>query len=218
MPPITMDFNKYSHGLSEKYGVKSNFFFMGPSSESMDSPYAVSMRPLKQVIGHVLEKGHNVGFHPGYCTFRNEQEFRKQKYSLEQLVGFDVSQGRQHVIRYDCSETPKIWSDNGMKQDFTLFFPDKIGFRNGSCRSYSSYDLKNRMVLPLQQTATSIAEFSLLDERYNSYSVKEALALCKAHYQNVRKHNGDLVILFHTHQLKTKQFEFYDKLLKLVNS
>ena len=74
------------------------------------------------------------------------------------------------------------------------------------------------MVLPLQQTATSIAEFSLLDERYNSYSVKEALALCKPIIQNVRKHNGDLVILFHTHQLKTKQFEFYDKLLKLVNS
>ena len=205
--------------LSEKYGMESNFFFMGPSSEKMDSPYAITMRPLlKQVIKHVLARGHKVGFHPGYGTLRNETEFRKQKNSLEQLIGFDVLQGRQHVVRYDCSETPRIWSDSGMKKDFTLFFPDKIGFRNGSCRSYSSYDLKNRMVLPLEQTATSIAEFSLLDVRYNSYSVPEALALCKPIIQNVRKHNGDLVILFHTHQLKTKQSEFYDKLLEHVNS
>ena len=205
--------------LSEKYGMESNFFFMGASSEKMDSPYAITMRPLlKQVIKHVLARGHKVGFHPGYRTLRNENEFRKQKSSLEQLIGFAVLQGRQHVIRYDCSETPKIWSDNGMKKDFTLFFPDKIGFRNGSCRSYFSYDLKNRMVLPLEQTATSIAEFSLLDARYNSYSVKEALALCKPIIQNVRKHKGDLVILFHSHQLKTKQFEFYDKLLEHVNN
>ena len=74
------------------------------------------------------------------------------------------------------------------------------------------------MVLPLEQTATSIAEFSLLDVRYNSYTVPEALALCQPIIQNVRKHNGDLVILFHTHQLKTKQSEFYDKLLENVNS
>lgn len=205
--------------LSEKYGVKSNFFFMGPSSESMDSPYAITMRPLlKQVIKHVLERGHSVGFHPGYFTLRNEQEFRKQKYSLEQLVGFDVSQGRQHVIRYDCSTTPKIWSDNGMKHDFTLFFPDRIGFRNGSCRSYFSYDLQNRQVLRLEQTSTAIAEFSLLDARYNSHSVSEALDLCEPVIQNIRKHKGDLVILFHTHQMKKPQFEFYSKLLDRVNS
>ena len=100
-----------------------------------------------------------------------------------------------------------------MKQDFTLFFPDRIGFRNGSCRPYFSYDLKNRRVLSVEQTATSIAEFSLLDARYNSYSVSKALSLCEPIIQNVQKHNGDLVILFHTHQLKTKQFEFYRKLL-----
>ena len=203
--------------LSEKYGLKSNFFFMGPTLEGMDSPYAITMRPLlKRVIKHVLDGGHNVGFHPGYLTFRNEKEFLKQKNSLEKLIGFGVSQGRQHVVRYDCSKTPKIWSDSGIKHDFTLFYPDKIGFRNGSCRSYYSYDLKNRRVLCLQQTATSIADFSLLDVRYNSYSVLEALSMCKPIIKTVRKHNGDLVILFHTHQMKTKQYDFYEKLLKLV--
>ena len=66
--------------LSDEYGLKSNFFFMGPSSERMDSPYAITMRPLlKKVINHILEKGHRVGFHPGYYTLRNEDEFRKNK-------------------------------------------------------------------------------------------------------------------------------------------
>ena len=56
--------------LSEKYGLKSNFFFMGLTLEGMDSPYAITMWPLlKRVIKHVLDGGHNVGFHPGYLTF-----------------------------------------------------------------------------------------------------------------------------------------------------
>lgn len=203
--------------LSEKYGLRSNFFFMGPSSEGMDSPYAITMRPLlKRVIKHIHDRGHCVGFHPGYFTFRNKNEFLKQKNSVEQLTGFDVLQGRQHVVRYSCSETPKIWSDSGMKHDFTLFFPDRIGFRNGSCRSYFSYDLINRQVLCLEQTATSIADFSLLDARYNSHSVQEAISLCEPIIEKVRQHNGDLVILFHTHQMKTKQYDFYEKLLKIV--
>ena len=99
-----------------------------------------------------------------------------------------------------------------MKSDFTLFYPDAIGFRNGSCRPYNSFDLKSRHVLSVEQTATAIAEFSLVDERYNKFSLSEALALCEPIIDNVRKHDGDLVILFHTHQLNTVKFDFYHKL------
>lgn len=203
--------------LSDQYGVKSNFFFMGPSADSMDSPYAITMRPLlKRVVDHIINRGHMVGFHPGYQTFKDSKNFCEQKNSLELLTKTTFIQGRQHVIRYDCAATPRIWSESGMQSDFTLFYPDAIGFRNGSCRPYNSFDLINRRVLSIEQTATAIAEFSLLDERYNKFSLSEALALCEPIIKSVRKHQGDLVILFHTHQLKTIKFDFYQKLLAKV--
>ena len=204
--------------LSEWYGTKSNFFFMGPSADSMDSPYAITMRPLlKRVVDQIINRGHMIGFHPGYQTFRDSKSFASKK-SLELLTRTTLTQGRQHVIRYDCAVTPRIWSESGMRSDFTLFYPDAIGFRNGSCRPYNSFDLINRRVLSIEQTATAIAEFSLLDERYNKFSLSEALALCEPIIKNVRKHQGDLVILFHTHQLKTIKFDFYQKLLAKVAS
>ena len=55
---------------------------MGPSSERMDSSYAITMRPLlKKVINHILKKGIGSAF-IRYYTLRNEDEFRKQKIAL----------------------------------------------------------------------------------------------------------------------------------------
>ena len=60
--------------LSEWHGTKSNFFFMGPSTDSMDSPYAITMKPLlKRVVDQIVNRGHMIGFHPGYQTYKDSK-------------------------------------------------------------------------------------------------------------------------------------------------
>ena len=68
-------------------------------------------------------------------------------------------------------------------------------------------------VLKLQQTATAIAEFALLDDRYNNYGVDLALEICSQVVDQAKEFNGELVVLFHTHQLDRPQWRFYKKLL-----
>lgn len=200
--------------LSEKYFLKSHFYFMGPSSLKMDSPYCKTMKSLlNDVVTQIIDNGHLVGFHPGYATFNNSREFAIQKYGLESVAGINVLEGRQHVIRYDCATTPRIWDSNKMRNDYSLFYPDRIGFRNGSCHSFPSYDLVSRNVLKLHQTATAIAEFALLDDRYNNYGVDLALEMCSWVVDQAKEFNGELVVLFHTHQLDRPQWRFYKKLL-----
>ncbi len=200
--------------LSEKYHLKSHFYFMGPTSLRMDSPYCKTMKSLlSDVVATIIDNGHLVGFHPGYATFNNSHEFAIQKSGLESVAGINVSEGRQHVIRYDCATTPRIWESNKMRKDYSLFYPDRIGFRNGSCHSFPTYDLVSRSVLKLQQTATAIAEFALLDDRYNNYGVDLALEICSQVIEQAKEFNGELVVLFHTHQLDRPQWNFYNKLL-----
>ncbi len=204
-------------GLSKNIGFRSNFFFMGPSNLQMDSPYCVSMkRLLKRVSDTILDSGHDIGFHPGYASYDDVIEFNAQKKGLEEALGVSVRQGRQHVIRYNCAKTPLVWEKNNMTHDYSLFFPDIIGFRNGACHSYQTYDLVGRRILQLQQTSTAIAEFSLLDDRYNNYGVEKALEMCLPVIQQVKKFNGELVILFHTHQMDRPQWTFYKRLLTHV--
>ena len=54
---------------SERYNVQSHFYFMGPSSHPMDSPYA-ARRPilLPRVADEIAARGHAIGFHPGFAT------------------------------------------------------------------------------------------------------------------------------------------------------
>ena len=106
--------------------------------------------------------GHSIGFHPGYATYNNAKEFETQKIALDDLVGHQLTEGRQHVIRYGCVHTPVIWDKHGMTHDYSLFYPDEIGFRNGSCRPYRSFDLTMRRELQLMQNSTAIAEFFIV--------------------------------------------------------
>ena len=206
-------------GLSDSIGLKSNFFFMGPSNLSMDSPYCLRMKPLlKKITEMIIMSGHNIGFHPGYATYNNASEFEMQKEYLENIVNLRITEGRQHVIRYDCIHTPTIWNKSGMKHDYSLFYPNEIGFRNGSCRPYQSYDLMSRKKLQLLQTSTAITEFSLLDPRYNNFSIQDALDNCDTVIQNVVKFKGKLVILFHTHQTNGPKWIFYNKLIAQLSA
>lgn len=203
--------------LSERYGLVSRFYFMGPSDHRMDSPYALTMpRLLRKVVDEVQNRGHRIGFHPGYTTLQDPGEFRRQKDGLETVVGTVVWEGRQHVLRYDCASTPALWDEQGMSEDYTLAYPDDIGFRNGTCRSHKAYDLVIRKTLDLDQTATCIADFSLFDPRYQNISIDAALEKSLRLFKVTQKFKGRFVILYHSGQPSGKQRCFYEALLKQV--
>jgi hypothetical protein len=201
--------------LSEELELRSRFYFMGPSQDSMDSPYALTMRDLlRQVSDEVLSRGHSIGFHPGYRTLRDRQEFHRQKVELEAIVGAEITEGRQHVLRYDCASTPALWDQEGMHEDFSLAYPDDIGFRNGACRTHKAYDLTARKPLGVDQTATCVTEFSMFDPRYQSLSVDEALEKSMRLASAVKSFGGKFVVLYHTGQPTGPCRQFYELLLR----
>ena len=59
---------------------KAISFSWAPLLTSMDSPYAITMRPLlKRVADQIINRGHMIGFHPGYQTFRDSKKFCEHK-------------------------------------------------------------------------------------------------------------------------------------------
>jgi len=63
---------------------------------------------------------------------------------------------------------------------------------------------------------TAIMDFGLFGGRYRNLDVKEALDESRAVIDVCREYGGDLVILFHTHQVTQPQTLFYEELLNLV--
>jgi len=201
--------------LSESYGLRSRFFFMGPTSHIHDSPYFnLYPKVLKKLLNNIKSRGHIIGFHPGYSTYNNEYQWNIQKKGLEKLVGDSITEGRQHMLQYNIETTPHIWDKNRMIVEYTLGYPDKIGFRNGTCRPVKNYDLKTRRTINLQSISTPIMDFGLFGGKYNNYSFDQAMDKCLPIIKVCRKFNGYLVILMHSGRQPGYIKKFYSELLK----
>ncbi|MEQ8603718.1 MAG: hypothetical protein RIB45_10390 [Marivibrio sp.] len=202
---------------SERFGLKSRFFMMGPSRHTMDSPYVLTMAGLLRRVGaEILARGHEIGFHPGYATFDDPDEWRRQKKGLEEVLGVELRSGRQHVLRYRPDVTPRIWDEAGMEEDFTLAFPGPSGFRNGTTASHRAYDLVHRRPMTMRQTATAVMDFGLFDARYRVLTLDQALDEALSVAETVKRHRGRLVLLHHTGSFMRDAQEFYERLLEAV--
>ena len=204
-------------GKSEERGVPSRFYFMGPSENSMDSPYALRLpHLLRQLSDEIASRGHIVGYHPCFATADDAGEWRRQRDRLEGVLGRSVREGRQHVLRYSADVTPDIWNDAGMTLDLTLGWPEVTGFRSGTCRRHAAYSLRRRKTLALEQISTSIMDFGLFGGKYRNLTADAALADCRSAADACRKFGGALVVLFHTGQRRPPATSFYERLLAAV--
>jgi hypothetical protein len=201
--------------LSERHGVASRFYFMGPSRHRHDSPYAATMPKLTQAVaGLVRRRGHRFGFHPGHATCRDPALWQQQRAGLETILGQPVVEGRQHMLGYNAAETPDIWDRAGMLADYTPAYPEAEGFRTGSSRVFPAYSLTRRQPLRLRQGSTAIMDFGLFGGKYRDLTVDEALQSCRPIIAAARQFGGTLTVLFHTGQPTGPARIFYEALLK----
>jgi hypothetical protein len=203
--------------LSERCGIKSNFYFMGPSTDLMDSTYAMRWPQLtRRIADEIRARGHELGFHPGFRTFDNPAEWMRQRDGIEAIIGATLRQGRHHVLRYDSAITPRIWSDAGMELDCTLSYPEVAGFRSGTCRPHHAYDLVARETLPLKQQSTAVMEFGFFGGKYFDHSVEQALADSLWAVDMCRKFGGTFTILHHPGQLEQNAWRWIEALIPMA--
>jgi hypothetical protein len=199
--------------VAESNNIISRFFFMGPSDDVMDSPYVTRYKSLLiKVIDEIKKRGHLVGFHPGYGTFNNGDKWKLQKNGLEEVVNTTFDIGRQHILQYSADSTPKIWNDNEMKVDYTLMYPELIGFRSGTSREYNSYDLVNRKKLKLRQVNTLVMDTGIFGGKYKDMSLELAVDETLEVIDVCKRYGGKAVILIHPAYMSDIEMEFYKKI------
>lgn len=201
--------------ISERYGIKSRFYFMGPSDDPMDSPYVLRWPALvRSVADEMRARGHVLGFHPGFYTFDNAVEWIRQHDGIGAVIGSSVLEGRQHVLRYDAAITPRIWSDAGMTLDCTQAYPEVVGFRTGTCRPHHAYDLVGRHSLPLKQLSTAVMEFGIFGGKYRDLPIEQAIADSVWAADQCREFGGTFALLFHTGQDEPRLWRWVEAVLE----
>jgi Family of unknown function (DUF7033) len=155
---------------SERHGLKSTFFFMaGVSDSRFDERYALDTPPIASLLKEIHTRGHELGLHPSYHTYRNPVRIRIEFETLLRACDcLGIRQaawgGRQHYLRFSGPATWRHYASAGLAYDATLAHADQPGFRCGTCYDFPVYDLEQNRSLPLRERPLIVMESNLLGQ------------------------------------------------------
>lgn len=189
--------------ISEQNNIKSAFYFKTAcTNTTFDNNYSVDHPYIRQLMRDIHNRGHEIGLHPSYETYRNLEQTKLEYQKLLQVCDEENIQqdrwgGRQHYLRWNAPVTWQNWAVAGLNYDSTLAYADHAGFRCGICYEYPVYDLIKRQQLLLTECPLVVMEGSILGEQYMNLNGQEILDYMQKLKQRCQQFNGDFTLLWH---------------------
>jgi Family of unknown function (DUF7033) len=199
----------YIMDLSDEHGLVSQFNFMAGRTHSwFDGTYRLDEPWIGALIRRIHDRGHEIGIHPSYGTFRDpaaiKGEFERLLATCDRLgVTQDQWGGRQHFLRWENPVTWRAWEDAGLAHDSSLGYPRNPGFRCGTCREYPVFDLIERRELRLRERPLVVMEMAVIDRgaEHNGFSI-DTIALLR---ERCRMFGGEFTLLWHNSRLASRR-------------
>lgn len=198
---------------SARHGLASAFYFMAAPPSQHDVGYDPTWPPVRKRARQLAADGFEVGFHPGYSTHDNPENFLAEKQRLERAFDLPLRGGRQHVLRFKMPDTFRLWADAGFDYDSTLGFADHEGFRCGTCHEYPPFDFLNDRPFRLLERPLIAMEVTL--RKYRRLNVEEASDRICLLADRCRKVGGTFTLLWHNNAFGGEWREWgraYDRL------
>lgn len=209
--------------VNEEAGNKIAFYFLVDQSvPEMDGHYSIHESRIRNLIRQIYDRGHEIGLHGSYGSYRNPEQLKKEVDLLRQVFDEEnIEQeeigGRQHYLRWRTSETASYLDRSGLAYDTTLGYADRPGFRCGTSHEFQMYDLLDRIPLSLRQRPLIVMECSVIDEVYMGLGAGEgALKIMRDLQVKAQLVDGDFTMLWHNSFLQDKQLrELYKSMISM---
>ena len=207
--------------INEKAGNKVAFYFITHKTSHFDSDENFNALKVRNLFKEIHQRGHEIGLHPGYNCYNNQENFKKtvdvlRRVLKQENIKQDTFGGRMHFLRWDNSKTPQLCEDNGFVYDSTLMYSDKLGFRCGTSYEFTMYDLVNRKPFKLKQRPLIVMECTVIAPRYEGlgYSEKSMMRF-NQFKERSNAYRGNFTLLWHNNHFTNKEDKiFYKELIK----
>ncbi|PKK88741.1 MAG: hypothetical protein CVV64_17635 [Candidatus Wallbacteria bacterium HGW-Wallbacteria-1] len=199
-------------GVSEAAGVKSRFYLMAAGEHCLDGNCGRNRESLARLVSRIRARNHEIGFHPGYSTFEDHSEWIEQKERLEEILGTEVKEGRQHYLRCAAPWTWRVWEEAGMEIDSTMGYADQQGFRCGTGDTYRLFDVLLREPMKLRERPLVMMDGTLA--HYRGFDSRGALSAYSAYRTVAHKYSTDLTMLIHNSHLDNMDWKGWSRAWK----
>jgi hypothetical protein len=188
----------YIDSILSRYRCQHIYFFQLSDLAEFDRNVRYTSKALRNIIRQ-LSREYAVGIHPGVRSNFKPQLLDQEKVRLENIIGDDVTQSRQHYLYLRFPSTYQELLRVGIREDFTMGYADAIGFRAGTSLPFQWFDLEIDRVTDLKVYPIAMMDTTL--HKYVKLKPTEAMHAGRALIDRVRMAKGQCMILWHNESL-----------------
>ena len=181
-----------------KHDLESVFFFHVGDYDVHDKSIPVSSIKLQALVKGINDYA-DIGLHPSYTSCLKPEKLSVEFTRLAKLVHQPITKSRFHFIKLNLPQSYRELIENDVKEDYTMGYASKMGFRAGVCSPFNFYDLDYDT-----PTTLKVYPFYLMEATIKYYfkeGPENAIDYFKEYIDKVKKHNGTFVSLWHNDSL-----------------
>ena len=189
-------------------GAECIYFVKDTTGKGYDYPqYKLDGKDFETVQQLIENSGAKIGWHGSYYGGRLKVKSERLKVRLH----------RSHYLRCSLDHMQEL-VDMGAKEDFTMMFPDHVGFRLQTTRAVRWINPKTMTLTNLVLHPLSIMDCTLSNANYMNLSEDEAYFECQRLLEKIHQNAGEVVLLWHNTNPTGNIFHrsLYPKLLMLL--
>lgn len=143
----TSVFYIYAKHQRQKQGTKCfKSWIIDPSYDISNNIY------LQNKLKSMIDNGFKIGLHGSYNSATDSKLLELEKDKLDRALEIKTTKTRQHWLNFSETHTPKM-HEKLFKEDSTIGWNDRPGFRAGICSPFSPYNHKeekpfNYIIIP----------------------------------------------------------------------
>ena len=205
-------------------GAKCIYFIKDTEGKGYDYPqYKLDGKDFETAEQLIVNSGAKIGLHSSYYggKMTNVVVFthmvNKESVREGDIIKIKDLYHRSHYLR--CSiDDMQMLVNMGITDDFTMMFPDQVGFRLQTTRPVRWINPKTMQLTDLALHPLTVMDCTLSNSNYMNLSEDEAYFECQRLFDKVHQNAGEVVLLWHNSNPTGNIYHssLYPKLLEML--
>ena len=186
-------------------GAECIYFVKDTPGKQYDYPqYNLRGKDFALVKQTLETSGSKIGLHSSYYGIHGNESWKEGGH-------------RSHYLRCSIDQMQAL-ADAGIRDDFTMLFPDQVGFRLQTTRPVRWINPKTMQLTDLLLHPLTVMDCTLSNTNYMHLSEDEAYFECQRLFEKIHQNAGEIVLLWHNTNPTGNIYHrsLYPKLLALL--
>jgi len=175
------------------------FFFLVGKFSTYDKNISLVKQPFINIIKFVSDYS-KIGLKLSFFALSNLDIIKNEKADIESITNRDLTISRNSFSKVNLPINYRNLIKLNIREDYTMGYVNKIGFRASTCTPFLFYDIDNDIQTPLLISPYNLMDYSLL--KINSFLDKKEKVI--ALINKVKSVNGTFTSVFHNYSFSNE--------------